>query len=250
MSFVIPETRPQDEMKMNLDFSGEHDFAIANLNSMSPYSGSYFPKNQDYYNRYVSLFDVSIKEKRKLKKDISYIIRKLSIKKNNKQLVLKSPIDTARVDLLLEIFPNAKFIHIYRNPYEVFFSTKRMHQKLIPIFQLQNGYLDLDKFIIKTYRDIYYKYYCDIHLVPEGNLVDIKYEDFIARPIEELEKIYLALSLEGFEDAKPHMESYLESAKNYNLSKYSISHKDKERIYSNWSGIIDTMGYEKPIIGD
>ncbi len=61
MSFVIPETRPQDEMKMNLDFSGEHDFAIANLNSMSPYSGSYFPKNQDYYNRYVSLFDVSIK---------------------------------------------------------------------------------------------------------------------------------------------------------------------------------------------
>jgi hypothetical protein len=246
VGWVLPDTRPQDDVKINADFPSEHDFAIANQNAMSPYLGGVFPKNQDYYNRYASFFGVSDKEKNQLKRDILNIIKKLSIKKNHKRLVLKSPIDTARVDLLLDIFPDAKFIHIYRNPYKVFFSTKRMHLKLVEVFHLQNGYPDLDEFILKTYRDIYYKYYSDIHLIPPGNLIEIKYEELVENPLKEVERIYKELSLSGFEKAEPHIKKYLEKVENYTTNTYSINQQDKERIYSYWHGIIDTMGYEKP----
>ncbi|MHA1221869.1 MAG: sulfotransferase, partial [Candidatus Heimdallarchaeaceae archaeon] len=86
---------------------------------MSPYSGAYFPKNQEFYNKYVSLEGLTEKQILKLKESINYVIKKLTIRKRYKQLVLKSPVDTARIDMLLDLFPDAKFIHIERNPYHV-----------------------------------------------------------------------------------------------------------------------------------
>jgi hypothetical protein len=36
-----------------------------------------------------------------------------------KPLLIKSPVHTARIPLLLRLFPKAKFIYMHRNPYEV-----------------------------------------------------------------------------------------------------------------------------------
>ena len=36
--------------------------------------------------------------------------------KYNRSLLLKSPPHTARIRLLLEMFPNARFVHILRDP--------------------------------------------------------------------------------------------------------------------------------------
>jgi hypothetical protein len=40
-----------------------------------------------------------------------------------KRLLLKNPVNTARMGLLFEMFPSAKCIHIHRDPYDVFRST-------------------------------------------------------------------------------------------------------------------------------
>ena len=53
----------------------------------------------------------------------------------------------------------------HRDPYEVFFSTKRMHERTVKLLRLQKGHPDLNKFILKSYRDIYEKYYTDKKLV-------------------------------------------------------------------------------------
>lgn len=47
------------------------------------------------------------------------------------RLILKSPAHTARLKLLHEIFPKAKFIHISRNPYEVYQSTQKLYMDLL-----------------------------------------------------------------------------------------------------------------------
>lgn len=242
----LPETRPQDDVKIGVDTPHEHDFAIANLCSMSVYSGAYFPLNQEFYNRYVSYEGLSQNQIDQVKYYTDYVIKKLYLKKGDKLLILKSPIDTAKVDLLLDLYPNAKFVHIYRNPYKVFFSTKKMHEKTIPIYRLQEGYPDLDKFILTSYRDIYEKYYTDKKLIPKQNLIEIKYEDFIAKPITFIKQIYDKFNLEGFEESLQDIEEYLNRERDYKRDKYEISIEDKKRIYSHWNKIIDRMGYEKP----
>ncbi|MHA1303826.1 MAG: sulfotransferase family protein [Candidatus Heimdallarchaeaceae archaeon] len=246
LSLFLPKTRPQDNMRIGPDFPSEHDFAITNLCSMSPYSGAYFPTNQDYYNRYVTFENVSTKEKRKLKKTIRYLIKKLDIKKENKRLVLKSPVDTARVDLLVELFPNAKFVHIIRDPYRVFFSTKRMHEKLTSLLQLQEREEDLDEFVLSNFEQMYEKFYHDLSLIPKENIVEVRYENLVENPLKELERIYNSLSLPGFENAKPMFEQYLENVKDYQPSSYAISSDDEQMIYSRWHKVIDKWGYKTP----
>jgi hypothetical protein len=44
--------------------------------------------------------------------------------------MLKSPTHTARLHILREMFPQAKFIHIVRDPCEVFSSTVRLWRAL------------------------------------------------------------------------------------------------------------------------
>lgn len=244
--WFLPSTRPQDDVKIGVDAPHEHGFAIANLCSMSVYSGTYFPLNQEYYNRYAAGERLSNKEKKKLRYYYEYIIKKLYYKNGDKLLILKDPIDTANIDFLLELFPNAKFVHIIRNPYEVFFSTKKLHEKTIPIFRLQKGYPDLEKLIFNSYRDIYEKFYQDLKLIPKENFVEVKYEDFIKNPLTQLKLIYDKLDLKGFEESLPEIQAFLNQEADYSRSKYRISKKDKLEIYSHWGKIIEIMGYKKP----
>jgi hypothetical protein len=241
--FFLPETRPQDNLKINSELPSEHDFAMANLNSMSPYSGAYFPKKQDHYNRYLTLQDVSEEDIETMKKDMDYLIKKLSIRKRNKRLVMKSPLDTARVDVLLDLYPNAKFVHISRDPYKVFFSTRRMFQTLIPIMQLQNNYPDLDEFVFSNYERIYAKYYSDVGLIPEENFVEIKYEDLKQEPLKTMKTIYDELGLGEFEEAIPNIQKHLDKNKNFKVSSYNITAQEKSKIYTRWKEVIDKMGY-------
>ena len=162
-------------------------------------------------------------------------------------LILKSPVDTARVDLLLDLFPNAKFVHIYRNPYEVFFSVRRMYEIVGKVLRLQKKRSNLSNFVFDSYRDLYVKYYTDKKLIPKNNLVEIKYEVFIADPLSTIKLIYDKLNLKGFQDALPGIKEYLTREKDYKKHKYNISVKDKQRIYSNWHTIIDIMGYDQPV---
>lgn len=46
------------------------------------------------------------------------------------RLLIKSPVHTARVKLLLELFPDAQFIYIHRHPFDVFKSAVNMAGKI------------------------------------------------------------------------------------------------------------------------
>ena len=245
--WFLPETRPQDDVKIGVDAPHEHDFAIANLSSMSPYVGVYFPDNQDLYNKYATLEGMTDKQIRRIKTSFDRVIKKLTLLKKYKRLVLKSPVDTARVKFLLELYPEAKFVHIIRNPYEVFYSTRRMHEKLVPVFQLQEGYPDLDEFIFHIFEGMYNKFYEDIEEIPDGNFIEIRYENFVTDPKGTMAEIYKKLSLPDFEKAEPFMDDYLDITKDFTPTCYNIPEKEINVIDSRWHKIIEKMNYKKPI---
>ena len=56
---------------------------------------------------------------------------KLQLQHPGQRLLIKNPVYTARVGLLRVLFPNAKFVHIYRNPYIVFQSMKNFYHTLL-----------------------------------------------------------------------------------------------------------------------
>ena len=143
-----------------------------------------------------------------------------------KQLILKNPAHTARIKILLEMFPNAKFIHIYRNPYDVFLSTWNFFQQGIRPFMLQEvSDKEIEDYISYVYQDIMNSYFKDSKLIPKHNLVEIKYEFFEENSLEELEKLYSNLDLKGYSQTRTNFEKYMNSVKNFKKNKYNLSQK-------------------------
>ncbi len=245
MKPLTPKKRPTDNVDMFPEMPHEHEFALMFLSMLSPIIMFAFPENIDLYRKYVTLEDVTDEQKEEWKNWFLYLIKKLTIKEEGKQLILKNPLDTCRLKLILDLFPNSKFIHIYRDPYDLFYSTLKLHKHNAGIYALQNQDYDIRQLIFETHVEMYERYYEDIKLIPEGNLVDVKFEKLSENPIEDLERIYSSLDLSGIDQLKERVKPYLESVAGYTPSKYEMSEEEKTIIYSFWQKTIDKWGYEK-----
>jgi len=175
-----------------------------------------------------------------------YFLKKISFKNNGKKIILKSLVNTAKIKLLLEMFPDAKFIHIYRNPYEVYLSTWKLYDSILPIFSFQHVDKDkLDNSIIEIYKQMYLKFFEEKHLIPQKNIIELKYEDFVKDPLNNIQKIYKKLELDGFEKAKPDFKGYIKKHENYTRNNHIIDENCKEKIFKEWGFTFKEFGYKK-----
>jgi len=242
----LPNKRPMDDLELNADLPYEEEYAVANLSSYSFYHGWYFPKKMGhYFRRYVLFENVNDRIKERWKEVYDYFLKKISYKNKGKRIMLKSLVNTAKIPLLLEMYPDAKFIHIYRNPYKVYLSTWKLYRKILPIFSFQHINCEqLDKEILFNYRALFERYLKDRKLIPEENLIEISYEDFVKDPVKTLDTIYAKFRLECFEKAKPSFERYVKKHENYKPDGYKIDDRIKKKVYNNWKLVFEEFGYE------
>ena len=166
MGWSCPE-RPQDNIDLGFQRPNEDEVALCILTGLSPYLAWAFPRQADDYGRYLTFESVPEDELGRWKAALVGFLKKLTWE-HGKPLVLKSPPHTARVRLLLELFPDARFVHIRRHPYAVFRSTKHLHQAVAPYWRLQGGHPPDDDRIIDTYLFIYEKFLNHRNLIPHG----------------------------------------------------------------------------------
>lgn len=242
-------TREIDNIPLSLDNPEEEDLAIAN---MSPYSYLHmysFPRRASYYfERYITNFDALPESIRQEWKNYYLtMLRKATLKSGGKRLVIKNCADSARLKALLELFPDAKFIHTYRNPYNVFRSTQHLYRVVLERAQVQEIDLkELETWVLQFYTQLMQKFFADKSLIPKGNLVEVKYEDLDKEPIEQLRKIYDTLGLPGFAEAEPAFRAYLDSIKGYQKNVYKkLEDSLITKVNQNWSFAIDALGYER-----
>ena len=76
-------------------------------------------------------------------------------------------------------------------------------------------------------------------------MVEVRYEDVVKNPLKYVEKIYRELGLEGFEKAKPAIEKYIESQKNYKPNNHYLDPRLKEKISQRFDFTFKKWGYPK-----
>ncbi|MDG6219801.1 MAG: sulfotransferase, partial [Candidatus Thermoplasmatota archaeon] len=133
----LPKKRPMDDVVMGADLPQEDEYALGGTSVYSYYHGWCFPKNMRLYDRYVWLDDVPERVVEEFKRNYLYLLKKASFKNKGRCLLSKNPSNTARVKLLLDMFPDAKFVHIHRNPYHQYLSMVRFMKTVIPLYCLQ-----------------------------------------------------------------------------------------------------------------
>lgn len=243
----LPTKRPMDNLEMQADKPYEEEYAIANISPYSFYHAWYFPKNIDMYFKRDVLYEGDYEKNiYQWKKTYSYFLKKLTYKHNGKQIILKSLVNTAKIKHILEMYPDAKFIHICRNPYNVYKSTWKLYNSILPIFSFQHiDYEEFDRSIIDIYKNLYKKYFEERKLIPKENLIELKYEDFIEEPIKTLEEIYSKFNIKEFEEAKPAFEKYVKKHENYKRNHHTIDPKTESKVYKQWKQSFTEFGYSK-----
>ena len=160
------------------------------------------------------------------------------------QYLSKNPPHTGRVRTLVEMFPNAKFIYLKRNPYTVFESTRSFFTNTIRPLQLQPiSQEQIVENIVETYKRLYDRYEADKHLIPEGNLIELKFEDFEHNAFDITKDIYSRLNLKGFDEAEAHIKAYLDKKKGYKKNKYSYEPETVKIVEENWGKALQEWGY-------
>jgi omega-hydroxy-beta-dihydromenaquinone-9 sulfotransferase len=245
---VMPETRPQDNVKIDADAPTEEEHALVNITKMSGMHMFFFPKNLTYFDKYNCFEGISNKELQEWKSIYSNLLKQIEVfNKVDKKLLLKNPHNTGRLKVLHEMYPKAKFIFIHRNPYDVFRSTITLYERAVKTQFLQEFRdKELDELVLHCYEKMMSKYLEQRHMIPANQLIEVGYDQLVDNPINELERIYTQLDLGGFENVKPQLNAYIKTLKSYQVNpKVDVDTEIKDQIKTRWDFAFKEWGYQK-----
>ena len=247
MGWLMPDKRPTDNMELAPDLPQEEEFALQNACPYTYYNFWIFPKRMmEYARRFLTFETATEEEKSAFRKAFDRMVRIALWNTGGTQFLSKNPPHTGRIKEILKMYPNAKFIYLVRNPYTVFNSTRSYYSNTIKPLELQHiTDEEMQQNILDAYNLLYDAYQQEKHLIPEGNLIEVKFEDFEADAMGMTERIYRELSLPGFEEARPAIEQYVGKKRGYKKNKYNYPQELIDLVNAHWGKTIDDFGYER-----
>ncbi|MGI9531505.1 sulfotransferase family protein [Lutimonas sp.] len=245
---LIPGTRKGDNVQLGTGLPQEEEFALGDKTPISFYYFWMFPRSiHTFFQRCVRFAGVKETAVDAWKSDYRLMINKALKDSGGQRFLSKNPPNTGRIEKILEMFPNAKFIHIHRNPVEVFLSTQNFFNKMLPHLQLQTIDAELlTKAIFDLYKDIMHDYLEQSPKVPKGQLVEISFEALEKNPQLSIKTIYEELNVSGYEKSIAFMESYLDSKKSYQKNTHQMTRELLAKIQSEWGFAMKHWSYDIP----
>ena len=244
--FFVPRKRPFDNVPLGMKVPYEDEIAMVSAARVSPYLSLVFPRRSEYYDGHLSFRNATPEDISRWHDALVTFLRKLTLK-TAKPLIIKSPPHTARIRLLLEMFPNAKFVHIRRNPCEVYKSTIKMIESGSRWTRLQNDEFDVVRRTLNSYREMYDAYFEDREHISAGHLHEIAFEDLSRHPVKQIQRMYMALGLPEFSVVEHRIRKYVESIAGYERNRLPpLDGQEADLIRKEWLRCFEEWGYSLP----
>ena len=244
-NIFLPRKRPMDNVPVGVDRPQEDEFAFANLGMGTHYVTLAWPRHGPQDMAYLDLVTLGEAERSEWERGFVWFVKRLSFMQK-KRLVMKSPAHTARIKTLVKLFPNARFIHISRNPYAVIPSTVKLWKSLNSVQGLHNPANDepwLEAFVFDVFDTVFERYEADKRLIPDGHLIEVKYEDLAADPKAVLKTIYTKLELGEFDRIEPGVDTYLSGQGEYKANVFEMPSDFRDRIRKRCAPYFSRFGY-------
>jgi hypothetical protein len=98
---------------------------------------------------------------------------------------------------------------------------------------------------IHAYPRLYKAYQEQKQFIPEGNLYEVKFEEFERDAYATTKDIYAKLQLPGWEESEEAIRAYIESKKGYKKNQYEYKPRTIQLVNDHWGQAIDDWGYER-----
>jgi hypothetical protein len=145
------------------------------------------------------------------------------------------------------MFPDARFVHIHRDPYAVFQSFVHVYAKALPFGRLQDtSGVDWTGRLIRQYQEIHDAFFEERALIPAGRFHEMSYEELERDPMDEMRKLYVSLALPEFEIVEPALRTYLDSQAGYQKNVFPELAPDvRQHVAAAWGRCFDEWGYPR-----
>jgi len=246
MTRMLESVRPMDQVKLGFDEPQEDEYAILKMSMHSPLEKLIFPKNQSYFLSGYSTFVPDTTQLNAWIDSFKLFYTKL-VFQYKKRILFKNPFHSLRIELLKKMFPNAYFIHIYRNPYVVIPSTRHMwrivgRQNCLRQYHSDPPFSE----VIAVYKTMMNNIRKSLDSLPENSYSEVKFEEFEADPLHVLKTLYDQMGLTFSSEQEQVILNFLRQNKDYRKNRYTLSEEEANQISVELSHELKRCGYENP----
>jgi hypothetical protein len=291
---VIDDHRPMDNVPLGFDLPQEDELATNVMSAgTSPYMPLFFMQQElefrPFYafnsydetstttttpnkdsDEYLEPSAMAGARKRWIKSFL-HLLRKLTVRdekqrpnpRKPRRLLLKSPVHTARISLLLQLFPEAQFIYIHRHPYDVLRSAMHMADTTYWYTYLNTPSDDqIMEFILRQYEILFHRYEEGRQQLVSSSssstpprqqqphrLVEVSYDELCRHPVDTVRKIYSSLGWCTTLRYQQTLEAELADTQSYqrNCHKELTPHF-KQIVNERWGLSFERFGYKMDMV--
>ena len=241
--WVLPKKRPMDNLPTGWSLPQEDEMALLVMTLISPYLMLAHQGHPEKYERFFDLKQLTPNERHRWQDALLTFVKKLTLRAN-KPVVLKSPSHTYRIPVLLEMFPDAKFLYIYRDPYAVFSSGMHLRKTLFRENGLGKPLFDgMEEEVLDVYSDCVETYEQTKHLIPAGRLHELKFEELEADPLGQMRQVYESLGLGNWEHVEPVIRNEVPALNKYRKNTFNMDEATMRRVHARWRSSFEIYGY-------
>jgi len=226
---AMPRYRPMDQVALTPFTPQEEEFALIRMGSVSPIEQLIFPRGQGYFLKGYENYVPAGKELERWKKNLLTFFKKISLQ-TGKRIISKNPYHSMRMELLAEMFPGAKFIHITRDPMIVVPSTIRMWDIVADQNGLKRGWKSPGTGETTSVLKAYLDRVAESHAKLDNPFTELCFEDLEKAPVESLKKIYSDLDLNWPEELETRIRHFMEKNRDYQKNSYALSKEEQDVI--------------------
>lgn len=243
--WLLPNKRPMDNMETGWDRPQEDEFALLALGTPSPYRRMAFPNQEPPDMEYLDFNELSHDEIQGWLGSLRSFLVTVSIA-TGRPLVVKSPTHTGRIEWLAREFPDAKFIHITRDPRALFPSTCRLWKGLDDVQALQlPKHQHLESYVVACFQKMYRSFHVGRETLGPNRLIEVRYEDLVRDPIETMQEIYETLRLSDFETVRPVIQQWAETEhQDYKTNQHQLDESTEAMLHTAWQDYFERYGYK------
>lgn len=232
MEKATPKNRPMDNVALSPHEPQEEEFALIRMGLLSPVEKLIFPSGEGYF---LKGYKHYVPEGKKLvywKKNLLTFFKKITLQ-TGKQIVSKNPYHTKRMEVLADMFPGAKFIHITRDPLVVVPSTIRMWNIVADQNSLKRGWKKPTVAETASVLQDYLDHVAEASRKLDNPITELRFEDLEKDPLTSLKLIYSQLDLLWSEEFEGRVRKFLASNSSYQKNSYTLSAEEREIILTS-----------------
>jgi len=232
MNFFLTEKRPMDNVRLGIHDPQEDEYVVFRMTGISPMEKLIFPHTSQYFLLDTQQFSLSDSQRIKWENAFTCFTKKLYMH-TGKRIVFKNPFHSFRIHTLQEIFPDALFIHIYRDPRIVIPSTKHMWTIVGNHNSMRKEWKPPEfEEIITGFDTLMNRVYNDLSALPANNYIELSFEELEQEPIPAVKSLYSHFGFEYTTTFEDRLNDLLKRLSSYEKNRYDLSKAQEELICS------------------